>query len=88
MEEEQDLEDELNLRDGWDTDDDEEASGKFKWTDSGKGKTDDEEEEEEEEAPKLPFQVLCSHVCRRWYEVAVGEYYQIISLQKAYGFHR
>ncbi|KAE9404063.1 hypothetical protein BT96DRAFT_955791 [Gymnopus androsaceus JB14] len=73
MEEQQDLEDELNLRDGWDTDDDEEVPGKFKWKDSGKGTTDDEEEEEEEEeeAPKLPFQVLCSHVCRRWYEVAV-----------------
>ncbi|KAH9065434.1 hypothetical protein EDB87DRAFT_1803443 [Lactarius vividus] len=30
------------------------------------------EEEEEEEGPRLPFQVLVSHVCRRWREVVIG----------------
>ncbi|KAH9002562.1 hypothetical protein EDB86DRAFT_2847286 [Lactarius hatsudake] len=32
----------------------------------------DENAEEEEEGPRLPFQVLVSHVCRRWREVVIG----------------
>ncbi|KAH9080561.1 hypothetical protein EDB83DRAFT_2513528 [Lactarius deliciosus] len=29
-------------------------------------------QEDEEEGPRLPFQVLVSHVCRRWREVVIG----------------
>ncbi|KAH8998599.1 hypothetical protein EDB92DRAFT_1941404 [Lactarius akahatsu] len=32
----------------------------------------EEEEEVEVEGPRLPFQVLVSHVCRRWREVVIG----------------
>ncbi|KAH9179218.1 hypothetical protein EDB89DRAFT_2225142 [Lactarius sanguifluus] len=32
----------------------------------------EEEEEEEEAGPRLPFQVLVSHICRRWREVVIG----------------
>lgn len=50
-----------------DEDDDgtEEEEEKFDWDD------DEDEDEEEDEKPELEFQVLVSHVCRRWREIVI-----------------
>lgn len=71
--EDDEYEDELDLLEGWETDDDEESSPRRR-KNAGKEKA-DEEDAEDEEVPRLPFQVLCSHVCRRWYEVATGGWF-------------
>ncbi|KAF5389171.1 hypothetical protein D9757_003520 [Collybiopsis confluens] len=67
--EEDEYEDELDLLD-WDSDDDEQKylSG------SGKGKKSDKEEEsdsENEDDRRLAFQILVSHVCKHWRDVAI-----------------
>lgn len=83
-EEDDEYEDELDLLD-WDSDDEgeENHTPASKRKDIGKGKADrgeeQEKEEEEEEDAGLPFQVLVSHVCRHFREVAIGEHYTIIS---------
>ncbi|KAK7469178.1 hypothetical protein VKT23_003669 [Stygiomarasmius scandens] len=80
-------EDELGLDDEWEDEEDEEdgigPSSKGK-KDTGKIKKADEKEvdekevksqeenEEDEEEKRLPFQVLVSHVCRHWREVAIN----------------
>jgi hypothetical protein len=45
--------------------------------------SDDEEEEddEEDEEPDLAFQVLVSHVCRHWREIALGTHTLWTTLQ-------
>lgn len=75
--EDDEYEDELDLLEGWETDDDEPSprrkESRRKSTGKGKALDEDEDEDaEDEEVPRLPFQVLCSHVCRRWYEIAIG----------------
>ncbi|KAJ3910592.1 hypothetical protein F5879DRAFT_231559 [Lentinula edodes] len=77
-EEDDEYEDELDLLD-WDSDDEgeENHTPANKRKDTGKGKAgrgeeqSEKEEEEEEEEAGLPFQVLVSHVCRHFREVAI-----------------
>ncbi|KAJ3763672.1 hypothetical protein EV360DRAFT_33014 [Lentinula raphanica] len=77
-------EDELDLLDSWDSDDEDEGGasafngiGKVKGVKKGRpdaadGQCDEEESSDEEENERhLPFQVLVSHVCRHFREVAI-----------------
>ncbi|KAK0188017.1 hypothetical protein F5146DRAFT_1061624 [Armillaria mellea] len=78
------FQDEIDLMEGWESEsEDGDTKMESPQKDKGKGKrkrseesteTDEEEDEEDEEdTPELPFQVLVSHVCRRWREAAVEE---------------
>ncbi|KAJ4000408.1 hypothetical protein F5050DRAFT_1731399 [Lentinula boryana] len=74
-EDEDEYEDELDLLD-WDSDDeDEDGISSTKQKGAGKKKTEDDDDEDEdadgEDEPRLPFQVLVSHVCRHFREVAI-----------------
>ncbi|KIK69568.1 hypothetical protein GYMLUDRAFT_33944 [Collybiopsis luxurians FD-317 M1] len=73
--EEDEYEDELDLLD-WESDDEEfDPSPRRKGSGSGKekqlGKEQADEESDEEDERRLPFQILASHVCRHWREVAI-----------------
>ncbi|KAJ3747298.1 hypothetical protein DFH05DRAFT_1540934 [Lentinula detonsa] len=68
-EDEDEYEDELDLLD-WDSDDEDESSS-TKQKSTGKKKTDDNDDEDADYEPRLPFQVLVSHVCRHFREVAI-----------------
>lgn len=80
--EDDEFQDGIDLMEEWDS---ESEDGDVKMGSPQKGKgtrkrseepteTDEEEDEEDEEdTPELPFQVLVSHVCRRWREAAVEE---------------
>lgn len=70
-EDEDEYADELDLIDGWEDSDDEDPKASLKKL--GFRHNDDEmdEDDEDEDEPILPFQVLVSHVCRHWREIAL-----------------
>ncbi|KAK0201729.1 hypothetical protein DFS33DRAFT_1015103 [Desarmillaria ectypa] len=81
LEEDDEFQDEIDLMEGWSSES-EDGDVKMGSPQKGKGKrkqsekpteTDEEDEEDKDDMPELPFQVLVSHVCRRWREVAVEE---------------
>ncbi|KAG5641418.1 hypothetical protein DXG03_005263, partial [Asterophora parasitica] len=74
--------DDCEMKDGWSEDDDDEdgigvdkekqqAKAKDKGVDAIDVDEDNEEDEEDQEKRVLPFQVLVSHVCKHWQDVAV-----------------
>lgn len=67
-------------QDGENDEEEEEEDEEFDWDE------DENDEDNEDEGRDLEFQVLVSHVCRRWREVAIQVRFQF-SLVSSLSFH-
>lgn len=97
--EEDEYADELDLIEEWETDSDEEEEERLERRGAlidrrksiqDEDSDDDDEDEEEEDERVLPFQVLVSHVCRHWREVAIQspELWTTLTFSEGYPFEK